>query len=131
MANLNDIRSRYNYLQYLGLSLVLLVTGCRTGMDGSDSEERSENELLPLESTEPVKRDLAEIKESGVLRMITHYSSSTWFLREGMEAGFEYELVRAFADDHGLTLEVIIHGKEEGRRELLNAGEEGIVAANC
>src|SRR5690625_6252286 len=64
MANLNDIRSRYNYLQYLGLSLVLLVTGCRTGMDGSDSEERSENELLPLESTEPVKRDLAEIKRS-------------------------------------------------------------------
>jgi len=130
MANLNDIRSRYNYLQYLGLSLVLLVTGCRTGMDGSDSEERSENELLPLESTEPVKRDLAEIKESGVLRMITHYSSSTWFLHEGMEAGFEYELVRAFADDHGLTLEVIIPGKEESPWELLNAGEGDLVAAN-
>lgn len=124
------------HIHYLCLSFILLITGllmsgCRTGMDGTESEETlTEIEVVSQKFTPPVERDLAEIKESGVLRMITHYGSSTWFLHEGMEAGFEYELVRGFADANGLTLEVIIPDKGESPWELLNAGEGDIVASN-
>ena len=51
-----------------------------------------------------VERDLDEIRGTGILRMITHYSSSGYFIHKGGQAGFDYELLSHFAKEKGLTL---------------------------
>jgi len=118
---------------FAGLTLLLLMTlmsfGC-TGEQSIEEEEAVEEESLPVSVLEPVQRDLFEIKQSGVLRMITYYSSNTYFLNQGIEVGFEYELVREFARENDLALEVVIVGADENPFDLLNSGKGDVIAAN-
>lgn len=80
--------------------------------------------------SEPIYRDLAEIKRSGVLRMITSYSSGAYFLHRGIQVGFEYELVREFAKENDLALEVIIAGPDDNPYNLLYNGLGDLIAAS-
>ncbi|MEX0594301.1 MAG: transglycosylase SLT domain-containing protein [Balneolaceae bacterium] len=114
---------------YLLMLLVLFFLGSCTG-NSDQRESRAGNEEEPLAIPDPVERDFEEVKQSGVLRMITHYSSNTYFLHQGMEVGFEYELVRAFAREHDLALEVVIIDGDQNPFELLNRGEGDLIAAN-
>lgn len=107
----------------VGLSLVLLA-GCST------DKKEFEDDGLNVTVTEPVERDFEQIEEEGVLRMITRYSSNTYFLHQGMEWGFEYELVNEFAKEHDLALEVIVVKPDENPYDLLNSGEGDVIAAN-
>lgn len=101
--------------------------GC-SGSDNIESESKDISHSVTV--VDPVKRDYAEIKNNGVLRMITQYSSNTYFLHQGIEVGFEYELVREFAREHDLALEVVIIGADENPFDLLNKGDGDIIAAN-
>ena len=49
---------------------------------------------------------LERIKEDGVLRVITRNSPATYFEDRNGETGFEYELVKRFADDLGVELKI-------------------------
>lgn len=49
---------------------------------------------------------LERIKEDGVLRVVTRNSPATYFQDRNGETGFEYELVKRFADDLGVKLEI-------------------------
>lgn len=89
-----------------------------------------EDTTLGVKILEPVKRDYAEIKHSGVLRMITSYSSDSYFLHRGIQSGFEYELVKNFAKENDLALEVIIVGEDDNPYDLLNSGEGDLIANN-
>jgi membrane-bound lytic murein transglycosylase F len=62
--------------------------------------------------------------------MITRYSSNTYFLHQGLEWGFEYELVSKFAQKHDLALEVVVIGPKENPYDLLNSGKGDLIAAN-
>ena len=94
-------------------------------------ESRQTNQReLNITITEPVDRDYDKIKSDGVIRMITSYSSITYFIHQGIELGFEYELVHRFAKDHDLALEVVIVGPNESPYDLLNAGKGDLIAAN-
>jgi membrane-bound lytic murein transglycosylase F len=48
---------------------------------------------------------LERVKEDGVLRVVTRNSPATYFQDRNGETGFEYELVKRFADDMGVKLE--------------------------
>src|SRR5699024_6287642 len=61
---------------------------------------------LGVNVTEPVELEFDEIKRRGTHRMIARYSSSTYFLHQGLEWGFEYEFLSRFAKEHDLALEV-------------------------
>ena len=50
----------------------------------------------PMEVEKPVY-DLEQIQDSGVLRMLTLYSSTSYFQYRGQEMGFQYELADQFA----------------------------------
>lgn len=52
--------------------------------------------------------DLEEIKKRGVLRVLTRNNSTSYFLYRGVEAGFNYELAKLFADELGVRLEVVV-----------------------
>ena len=49
---------------------------------------------------------LERVKEDGVLRVITRNSPATYFEDRNGETGFEYELVKRFADDLGVELKI-------------------------
>lgn len=104
----------------------LLFFGCST----QDQKDTDTGEHQGVTVIDPVQRDYAEIKNSGVLRVITQYSSNTYFLHQGIEVGFEYELVHEFAREHDLALEVVIIGADENPFDLLNSGDGDIIAAN-
>lgn len=95
-----------------------------------ESESPQNTTSLPVTVSEPVEKDLAEIKQSGVLRMITSYSSGSYFLYKGIQVGFEYELLKAFTKENDLALEVVITGPDESPYDLLNSGRGDIIAAN-
>ncbi|SMO82948.1 transglycosylase SLT domain-containing protein [Gracilimonas mengyeensis] len=113
----------------------LLLGGCGLLMLASCSSDTPEKKSpvptsLPVTVTEPVDRDWSTIKNNGVLRMITSYSTGSYFLYKGLQVGFEYELLKKFTQENDLALEVIIPGPEESPYDLLNSGRGDIIAAN-
>ena len=52
--------------------------------------------------------DFDAIKERRVLRVLLRNNAASYFLYRGELMGFEYDLVREFADYHGLRLEVVV-----------------------
>lgn len=91
----------------------------------SDSPTEEQSRVI----TEPqVARDFEEIKESGVLRAITVYSSTSYFLYRGEPMGFEYELLERFAESQGLELETVIAEDIDDLFNLLNRGEGDVIA---
>ncbi|RNC83353.1 MAG: lytic transglycosylase F [Balneola sp.] len=109
-------------------SLALFLVSC--SLDKEKEYKTIEPELLTTTVYEPVDRDLAQIKQSGVLRMITSYSSGSYFLYRGIQVGFEYELVKEFAQKNDMALEVIIPAEGENPYDLLNSGAGDLIAAN-
>ena len=73
--------------------------------------------------------DVDEIRDRGRLRMITRNNAATYFLWRGQLLGFEYELAERFADDLGVTLDVIVAPSHEQLLPMLEAGEGDFVAA--
>jgi len=112
------------------IALSLVVNSCSLTEEAPPEGAMSEQEGLNVNVVEPVDHDYADIKRNGVLRMITRYSSNTYFLHQGVEWGFEYELVHEFANKHDLALEVVVVGPDENPYDLLNSGKGDIIAAN-
>lgn len=83
-----------------------------------------------LVTTSPIEADLDRLLERGSIRLITRYNSQSYFLQDGRERGFEYELISAFAAVHGLRVDVVIPKEGEHPIELLNRGEGDVIAAN-
>lgn len=109
------------------LSGLVLFLGCP---DETAERVQTDSDLMTITVVEPVDRDFSDIRRSGVLRMITSYSSGSYFLHRGIQVGFEYELVREFAKKNDLALEVIIPAKDENPYDLLNSGDGDLIAAN-
>lgn len=78
---------------------------------------------------EPVKRDLAEVRERGELTVLAPYNSTTYFVYRGEPFGYEYELLRAFAEGQGLKLKMVVVTDPKSLLPLLNSGEGDVAAA--
>ncbi|MGM0546353.1 MAG: transglycosylase SLT domain-containing protein [Bacteroidota bacterium] len=130
MQNCNLFTSRIRNTVVGMFSVLILSTGCVKTDDIDRFVEENSEEGLDVSVTEPIDRDYEDIKEDGTLKMITRYSSNTYFLHQGLEWGFEYELVKEFANEHDLALEVIVVGPDENPYDLLNSGVGDLIAAN-
>jgi len=110
---------------------ILLIIPLMLSCQSEEAEiPQTVDDTFRITVTEPVNRDFAEISNSGVFRMITYYSSNTYFLNQGVEVGFEYELIREFTRENDLALEVVIVGPDENPFDLLNQGAGDVIAAN-
>jgi membrane-bound lytic murein transglycosylase F len=78
---------------------------------------------------EPVRRDLAEIRERGTLTVLAPYNSTTYFVYRGEPFGYEYELLREFAGSQGLKLKMVVVTDPKSLLPLLNEGEGDVAAA--
>ena len=60
--------------------------------------------LLPEKRTEQpiMPRDYDAIKQSGVIRATTEYNAISYFVEGDTVSGLHYELLHAFAKEHGL-----------------------------
>ena len=94
-------------------------------LEAIDKIDRRSN--LPL--VEPINRDLAQIRERGSLVVLAPYNSTTYFIYQGEPLGYEYELLRAFAKDLGVTLKMVVVTDPKSLFPLLNSGEGDIAAA--
>ncbi len=121
---------KYNSL--LALFAGVLIAGWLGGCTETEikEEEKPAVEGLKVNVTQPVSRDFSDIRQSGVIRMITRYNSNTYFLQNGIERGFEYELVKEFARKNDLSLEVVIVEQNDNPYDMLNRGDGDVIAAN-
>src|SRR6266550_4517558 len=109
----------------------LLISGspsCRRkppSLEAIDTIDRRSN--LPM--VEPITRDLAEIRKRGSLTVLAPYNSTTYFIYQGEPAGYEYELLGAFAKELGVTLKMVVVTDPKSLFPLLNSGEGDIAAA--
>lgn len=60
--------------------------------------------------------DLDDIRARGVLRVLTRNNSTSYFLYQGVEAGYDYEIGRWIARELGVRLEMVV---APTRRELV------------
>ncbi|MEE9160231.1 MAG: transglycosylase SLT domain-containing protein, partial [Gammaproteobacteria bacterium] len=74
--------------------------------------------------------DLPKIQERKMLRVITYQSPGNYFFNNGKMHGFEYGLIRKFADSKRLNVDVVIANSHEQMRELLLSGDGDIIAAS-
>jgi len=72
---------------------------------------------------ENYQEDLPDLKKRKLLRVVTQPDPHNYFLRKGMPAGFEYELLQRFAEEQGLWLDVIIANDDEEMLALVKAGK--------
>ncbi|OGU55928.1 MAG: lytic transglycosylase F, partial [Ignavibacteria bacterium RBG_13_36_8] len=94
--------------------LVLLICGCRT----------------VTEQEKIADFDLDKMLKRGSIKAITGYNAYSYFIYKGEPMGFEYELVKKYADYLGVKLEIIIIKEMNKMFEALNSGEGDIIAFN-
>lgn len=97
-------------------SLILIsVFACRNKHHAGEEEEA---------------HDLAQIKDSGELVVLTLYSSTSYFIYRGQDMGFQYELSEQFAKSLGVKLRVEVAKNVPELIQKLLAGEGDIIAYN-
>src|SRR5215213_3316545 len=100
--------------------------GPRTKLEPIDEIVRKTDVRPPAE---PVKRDLEEIRARGTLTVLAPYNSTTYFVYRGEPLGYEYELLREFANAQGLALKMVVVTDPKSLLPLLNEGEGDIAAS--
>jgi membrane-bound lytic murein transglycosylase F len=74
--------------------------------------------------------DLPQLLKRGKLVVLAENSSTSYFIYRGKKMGFEYELLKEFAHELGIELEVkVIHNFDDMNRQL-NEGEVDLIACN-
>lgn len=79
---------------------------------------------------EQVRVDLEEIKERGRLIALTDYNVSNYFIYKGKPMGFQFELLREFADYSGIEIEIIANSSINDKMDLLSNREADVIATN-
>ncbi len=74
--------------------------------------------------------DLDSIVSRGKLIALTRYNANSFFLYRGQPMGYEYELLKLFADELGVELEIKIPTTRDSLFIMLNNGEGDLIASN-
>lgn len=76
------------------------------------------------------RRDWKAIRQSGVLRVLTSNNPASYFLWRGELMGFDYDLIRHFARQHGLRVRMLVKNSSSALFKALEAGEGDVIAAS-
>ncbi len=74
--------------------------------------------------------DLSSIKDKGILRVITNTIPSHYYLQDGKLLGFEYELLKQYAKQNRLRVDVVLADSKEAMFNLLKEGKGDVIAAS-
>ena len=118
---ITKLKFQFLFPVYLSLGLILFYS-C------ASDKKKIKSETLVSMKEEPIYYDLEDIVESGVLRVITTYSPTGFFLYKGETMGFEYEIFKRLADHLGVSLEMVLAKNVDSVIPMLNRGEGDIIA---
>lgn len=76
-----------------------------------------------------IERDLAAIQQRDTLVVIAPYNSTTYFLYRAEPMGYEYELLKKFAEEMDVKLRMLVVADRDSMFKLLRAGQGDVVAA--
>lgn len=103
----------------LSILLLFIFSNC--------TSEKEKEEIIEFPS---VSIDLPEILKRGKLTILAENSSTSFFIYRGKKMGFEYEVLKEFANELGVELEIKIINNLDNLTEMLNSGEGDIIACN-
>lgn len=89
------------------------------------NDEQPENFVRP-----GVQIDLPEILKKGKLTVLAENSSTTYFIYRGKKMGFEYEILKMFAEELGVELEIKVVKNLDSLIQMLDNGEGDLIACN-
>ena len=109
-----DSRNNVSYVAYslLLASCLLLLLGCY-----------SKKKKQPK-----VEVDLPRIMDRGEITAVTLYSSVSYFQYRSEPMGYEYDLIKSFAESKGLKLNIKVAENVTRLVDMLQAGEADVVA---
>lgn len=89
------------------------------------------NKLKDQKATTNVKNsELKRILEAKEMKVVVDYNSTNYFVYRGQPMGFQYELLKAFADELGVELKLHISNNLTESFEGLNSGKYDLIAKN-
>lgn len=109
------MKDRFIFCIFL-LMLVSLVA-----CNGLEREKEKKRHIV-------IGRDLAEIKDEGVLRVMTAYSSTSYFLYKGQPMGYEYDLLKRFAKHLDVKLDISVSNSIDTMFQSLLDGKVDLIA---
>lgn len=122
-----------------GAALIAVIAFSFASNACTESNNRSElsrfdirkYEMIGLKAREaaPYTFPLDSITARDTLRVLTRNTGYTYFLHRGTEMGFEYELIRSFADSLGVNLKMVVPPKWDDMIPWLLDGRGDIIAA--
>jgi membrane-bound lytic murein transglycosylase F len=108
---MNLCRIKQIYI-FLSLVLCLALTACRNSTKETDESY-----------------DLHDIKERGELRVIISQNAISYFVNDEDEMGYEYDLVRNYADYIGVDIKLIVASSAKEMKQLLLENKGDIIAS--
>jgi membrane-bound lytic murein transglycosylase F len=106
---------RKHYIKLISFLLLLILAAC------SSEKKQKKDDITP-------SRDLKEIKENGILNVVTTYSSTSYFLYRGQPMGYEYDLLKRFAKHLDVELHLQVTNDIDSMFEMLNSGKVDLIA---
>jgi membrane-bound lytic murein transglycosylase F len=87
--------------------------------------------LISCKNRNPqVALDFPQIRQQGEINVLTLSGSMSYFIYKGEPRGYEYELLRDFADSYGLKLNIRLAENETRLTERLLRGDGDLIACN-
>lgn len=118
-------------MKYVLFISLFLFLGCEKVVHQPQTEKDIVAFKPPNPRTEPVVDiDLKKIKERGKITALCRYNASSFFIYRGKPMGYEYDLLKLFADHIGVELEIKTPSTWDSLYIMLNNGEGDIIAAN-
>ncbi len=103
-------------------TILIILAAVFTACNSSD--------IQSSDHTIPFYRDLDSIQNEGKLRALVEYNATSYFLHKGNPMGFEYELLKKYAEHMDLDLEIVPIKNMDSIFVNLNKGVADIAAAN-
>ncbi len=111
-------RKQWFLLLPLLIGCLLLALGCEGGEEGRSG----------VDPGDPIERDLSEVIDGDTLVVLSPYNTTSYFLYRGEPMGYEYELLRAFAEEQDVVLKMMVVSDRDSLFYLLNQGVGDVAA---
>jgi len=86
--------------------------------------------LLALNLSDVSREDLPAMQEKRSIRLITYQSPTNLFYKNGEISGFEYKLLKRFAKQNKMRVDLVLAKSHEEMKTLLLEGKGDVIAAS-
>ncbi|MEO9257199.1 MAG: transporter substrate-binding domain-containing protein [Crocinitomicaceae bacterium] len=120
---MKKIRFSYTYIAviFTVIATIIIVSKCEGLINSNNSEDRN---------SKAIDLSLERIIKRGKLIILAENSTTSYFIYRGKKMGFEYEILKNFANDLGVELEVKVMKNLDDAVQDLNEGKGDILACN-